>query len=316
MVELIDFPHGLLGVEVRHFAALEAIVETGSFAEAGRRLGYSQSTISHQLAHLERAAGVRLLDRRAGTRRIALTDAGERILRHAHRVADAIRAAEADLRSLAAGEAGTLDVGTFQSASVRLLPLVMRDYATRRSGITVRLYEADYEEDLRTRLRTGELELSFLLRTEDPALAAIHVLTDPYVLLVPRGDPLARGGSPVTLRTVAELPLVAYKRSDQGGEAALIEAGAEPKVVFRSDETGVVQGLVGAGLGYAVVPRLTVARDDRTTVVIPVAGIAPREITLSWHADRTLSPGAAAFVEVVEEVAGDLRLAVEDAPAG
>lgn len=311
MTELIDFQHDLLGVEIRHFAAFEAIVETGSFAEAGRRLGYSQSTISHQLAHLERAAGVRLLERRPGTRSVSLTDAGERLLRHARRVADAIRAAEADLRSLAAGTAGTLDVGTFQSASVRLLPLVMRDYAARRPGIEVRLFEADYEEELRSRLRTGELELSFLLGTEDPALAGVHVLTDPYVLLVPRADPLAHEGKPVTLRTVARLPLVAYKRADQGGEAALIEAGAEPRVVFRSDETGVVQGLVGAGLGYAVVPRLTVTRNDRSTVAVPVAGIAPREITLTWHADRTLSPGAEAFVEVVASVARSLELDAE-----
>ena len=83
----------------------------------------------------------------------------------------------------------------------------------------------------------------------------------------------------------------------------LLEAGAEPRVVFRSDETGVVQGLVGAGLGYAVVPRLTVARSDRSTRAVAVTGIPAREITLAWHADRTLSPGAEAFVEVVNTVA-------------
>jgi len=307
MREKINERHDLLGVEIRHLAAFEAIVETGSFAAAGRRLGYSQSAISHQIATLERAAGVRLLDRPVGTRRVTLTEAGERLLRHARRVADAMRAAEADLAALAAGAAGTLDVGTFQSASVRLLPLVMRDFVARRPGIEVRLFEAGDEEDLRDRLRTGVLELSFLLRSEDPALAAIHVLTDPYVLLVPRADALARSGRAVTLRTVAGLPLIAYKRPDQGGEAVLREAGAEPRVVFRSDETGVVQGLVGAGLGYAVVPRLTVTRSDRSTRSVPVTGIPPREITLTWHADRTLSPGAEAFVEVVGAVAASLE---------
>ena len=280
MKEKINDRHDLLGVEIRHLAAFEAIVETGSFASAGRRLGYSQSAISHQIATLERVAGVRLLDRRVGTRQVTLTDAGERLLRHARRVADAMRAAEADLAALAAGAAGTLDVGTFQSASVRLLPLVMRDYVTRRPGIEVRLFEADYEEELRDRLRSGALELSFLLRSEDPALAAIHVLTDPYVLLVPRADPLARGGRSVSLRTVAGLPLIAYKRPDQGGEAALLAAGAEPRIVFRSDETGVVQGLVGSGLGYAVVPRLTVSRRDRSTRAVSVTGIPAREIRL------------------------------------
>jgi DNA-binding transcriptional LysR family regulator len=77
-------------------------------------------------------------------------------------------------------------------------------------------------------------------------------------------------------------------------------------VVFRSDETGVVQGLVGAGLGYALVPLLTVARRDPRTRIVRVSGIAPREITVAWHADRTLSPGARAFVDVVSGVAAAL----------
>lgn len=296
----------LLGVEVRHLAALEAIADHGSFAAAARALGYSQSAISQQIATLERAAGMRLLDRPVGTRHVSVTDAGERLLRHARRVAAAMRAAEADLQALAAGEAGTLDVGTFPSASVRLLPRVMRDFVAERPGIEVRLLEADYEEELLERLHRGALELCFMLRSADPALAGVHVLTDPYVLLTPSGDPLATRDRPVRLRDVASLPLVAYKRADLGGEAVLVAAGASPRVVFRSDETGVVQGLVGAGLGYALVPQLTVDARDRTTSVVPVADMPPREITLTWLADRTLSPAAHAFVAVVEALAAGL----------
>jgi DNA-binding transcriptional LysR family regulator len=305
----------LLGVEIRHLAALEAIAERRSFAAAARELGYSQSAISHQIATLERAAGTRLLDRPVGTRTVTVTEAGERLLRHARRVAGAMRAAEADLAALARGDAGTLHVGTFQSASVRLLPRVMRGFVARRPGIEVRLVEADYEEELHDRLRRGALELSFLLRTEDPALDAIHVLTDAYVLLVPRDDPLARRRRPIRLKDIASLPLIAYKRPDEGGEAALRAAGAEPQVVFRSDETAVVQGLVGAGLGYALVPRLTVTRSDRTTRAVAVTGIAPREITLTWLADRTLSPAARAFVDVVSALARELEAEQSRPPA-
>ena len=295
----------LLGVEIRHLAALEAIADTGSFAAAARALGYSQSAVSQQIATLERAAGTRLLDRPVGKRTVTVTDAGERLLRHARRVAGAMRAAEADLDALARGELGALHVGTFQSASVRLLPRVMREFVSRRPGIEVRLFEADYEDELIGRLRNGALELSFRLRTDDPSLDAVDVITDPYVLLVPRDDPLGAAERPVRLRDVAALPLIAYKRPE-GGEAALRAVGAEPQVVFRSDETGVVQGLVGAGLGYALVPRLTVTRSDRATRAVPVTGIPPREITLAWLADRTLSPGARAFVEVVEALALEL----------
>lgn len=304
---------GLLGVEIRHLAALEAIADEGSFAAAARRLGYSQSAISQQIATLERAAGTRLLDRPVGRRTVAVTEAGERLLRHARRVAAAMRAAEADLLALAEGETGTLRVGTFQSASVRLLPRIMREFVARRPGIDVQLLEAGYEEALVEGLRNGDLELSFLLRSDDPGLASIHVLTDPYVLLVPRASELGAPGGPIRLRDVAAQPLIAYKRSE-GGEAALLAAGATPNVVFRSDEAGVVQGLVGAGLGVALVPRLTVASGDRSTRAVPVTGIAPREIALVWHADRTLSPGARAFVDVVGHVARELLPADAEPP--
>jgi DNA-binding transcriptional LysR family regulator len=306
MTEKITRHDRLLGVELRHLAALEAIVDTGSFAAAARALGYSQPAISQQIAALERASGVRLLDRPVGTRRVSLTEAGERLLRHARRITDAMRSAEADLVALALGDVGVLHVGAFQSASVRLLPRVIRDFVECRPGIEVRLTEADYEDELLARLLSGELELSFLLHTEDPRLESVPVLTDPYVLLVPRDSPLAERERPVTLREIGSLPLVGYRRPD-GGEAFLRAAGAAPTVVFRSDEGAVVQGLVGAGLGHALVPRLTVDPRDRSVEAVEVRGIPAREITLAWYADRTLSPGALAFIAVVGEVARRLE---------
>ncbi len=93
----------LAGVEIRHLAALEAVVRTGSFGRAGVELGYSQSAISQQIATLERAAGLQLLNRPGGRRPVTPTDAGQRLLRHARRASAAMRAAEADLHALARG---------------------------------------------------------------------------------------------------------------------------------------------------------------------------------------------------------------------
>jgi DNA-binding transcriptional LysR family regulator len=75
--------------------------------------------------------------------------------------------------------------------------------------------------------------------------------------------------------------------------------------VFRSDEGGTVQGLVGAGIGYAVVPRLAV--DEAAEVaVLEVAGVSPREIVIAWHADRVPTPAARAFVEIVTEIGAEI----------
>ena len=295
----------MLGVEFRHLAALEAIVETGSFAAAARRLGYTQSAISQQIAVLERAAELQLLERPGGRRPVTATEAGERLLRHGARAIAAMRAAEADLHALAEGEAGTLRVATFQSVGVRVIPPVMRLYVARWPAIEVRLVEADYGQ-LSGLLVRGEVDLAFVADALEPAIERVDVLTDPYVLIAPAGSDLAQAAGTVSLRDLARLPLIAY-RATQGGEAHLLGKGFEPTIVFRSDDSGIVQGLVGAGVGYALVPRLTVDRSDPDIVTLDVRGIPPREIALAWHADRKLSPSASAFVEIVEEVASRLR---------
>jgi DNA-binding transcriptional LysR family regulator len=295
----------LAQVEIRHLAALEAVAETGSFHRAGTMLGYSQSAISQQIAALERAAGHRLLERPGGRKPVTPTEAGLRLLRHARRASAAMRAAEADLRALAEGEAGTLRVGTFQSAGVRLLPEAMRRYVERWPDVQVRLVEAGYDDELLGLLERGELDLAFVLGSDDPAFEQVDVLSDPYVLLAPAGSEPAQPERPIRPREIAGLPLIGYRRATDGVEAFLRSRGLEPEIVFRSDEGGIVQGLVGAGIGYAVVPLLGV--DDRPDVAVrEVAGVPPRLITIAWHADRMPTPAARAFVQIVTEIGAEI----------
>jgi len=295
----------LAGVEIRHLAALEAVVETGSFRRAGVELGYSQSAISQQIATLERAAGLQLLDRPGGRRPVTPTEAGQRLLRHARRASAAMRAAEADLHALAQGEAGTLRVGTFQSAGVRLLPGAMRRYVERWPDVQVRLVEAGYDEELLGLLERGDLDLAFVLGNDDPTFERIEVLSDPYVLLAPSDSELAQSSRPIRPREIAGLPLIGYRRATEGAEAFLRSRGLEPEIVFRSDEGGIVQGLVGAGIGYAVVPLLGVD-ESPDVAVLEVAGVPPRLITIAWHADRTPTPAARAFVEIVTGLGAEI----------
>ncbi|MDQ3162048.1 MAG: LysR family transcriptional regulator, partial [Actinomycetota bacterium] len=217
----------LLGIEFRHLAALETIAETGSFAAAARRLGYTQSAISQQIAVLERLTEMQLLERPGGRRPVTVTEAGERLLRHARRATAAMRAAEADLNALAEGDAGTLRVATFQSVGVRVIPPVMRLYVARRPAIEVKLVETDHALLVEQLLR-GETDLAFVADPVATAIEQIAVLTDPYVLLAPSGSELAREEKTVGIRRIARFPLIAYRVPTQGGEAHLRSQGFDP----------------------------------------------------------------------------------------
>ncbi len=67
---------------------LRAVAETGSFTAAAAALGYTQSTVSRQMAVLERASGSRLFERRPGG--VRLTPAGVTLLRHASAALDEV----------------------------------------------------------------------------------------------------------------------------------------------------------------------------------------------------------------------------------
>jgi DNA-binding transcriptional LysR family regulator len=89
-----------LGVEVRHLAALLAVSQERSFGRAARRLGYSQSAISGQIASLERIVGERLVDRSRGRSAVALTPAGNVLAKHAVLVTVQLEEARTELKSV------------------------------------------------------------------------------------------------------------------------------------------------------------------------------------------------------------------------
>src|SRR2546425_3255873 len=111
-----------LGVELRHFLALEAVAREGSFGKAATALGYTQSAVSQQIATLERIVGQRLVERPGGPKPVSLTEAGRLLLTHADAIAARVAAAQADLTALAEGQSGKPRGGGFQSVGQRVLP--------------------------------------------------------------------------------------------------------------------------------------------------------------------------------------------------
>src|SRR5213594_3450644 len=149
-----------LGVELRHFLALEAVAREGSFGKAAAALGYTQSAVSQQIAALERIVGARLVDRPGGPKPVSLTEAGELLLRHAQAIVARLAAAQADLSALSDGAAGVLRVGIYQSIGARVLPELMRRFAASWPLVEIRLTESANDAELLELVERGELDLS------------------------------------------------------------------------------------------------------------------------------------------------------------
>jgi molybdate transport repressor ModE-like protein len=300
----------MLGVELRHLAALQAVAEEGSFGRAAQRLGYTQSAVSQQIATLERIVGEKLVERPGGPRPVSLTQAGTLLLRHADAIVARLRAAQADLAALSSGQSGTLRIGTYQSVGARILPQILQRYRSSWPKVEIRLAGPSNDDRLLALLEAGEIDLTFtVLPLPDGPFEGIELIEDPYVLVLPTDSPLARRKEAPTLAEIGELPLIGFPfcRGSMHGEDRLRAAGLEPNVVFRSDDNGTLVGLVAAGVGVALVPRLVV--EPRPDVVVREldALVPPRVVAIAWHRDRYRSAAASAFVDTARTVCSELE---------
>lgn len=306
---MMDISDGFrwIGVELRHLVALKTIADEGSLAAAARKLGYSQPAVSQQLATFEKLVGSRLVERQAGGREVALTEAGRRVLLHSSAMLARAQAADAELRALQAGTVGTLRLGTIPSIGARIVPELLRRLAAQAPGVEVRLVEDAWDNRLLDGLEAAEFELTFgFLPLRDGPFACLELMRDPYVLLVARNSPLAGSKRPLSPRRLEKLPLIVCSQSE-AADAFCHAQGVAAQVRHRIDDNETIVGLAAAGVGAALLPRLAVdpARSDVVPVELAVKP-PPRHIALVWHRDREQSEAASAVVEVARDVCAAL----------
>jgi DNA-binding transcriptional LysR family regulator len=294
------------GIEMRHLVALDAVAREGSFRRAATRLGYVQSAISHQIAALEGLIGKRLIERSRGTRPLALTPAGEILLAHTDALIARVRAAQADLAALDGDGTAALRVGATPDMLARLVPSLLRAY-----GAPVRLHETSSIRALLAALIRGELDLA-LAETPLPKgpLDAVALCSDAFVLVLQTGAPLAGRQRPVTCEELSRLPLIGHAPTREHVEEQLRSHGVEPRFVLEAETGTAVQGLVAAGLGAAVVPRLAAdeRRQDTVVVELETALVAPRTIAAVWSRMQPARSEASAFVEAARSACMAERL--------
>ena len=289
-------PNGWIGVELRHFLALEAVAQEASFNRAAARLGYTQSAISQQIATLERVVGQKLIERPGGSQPVRLTRAGEIVMEHAHAIGERLSSAQADLQSLTAGELDPVRIGFFGRGVGALVPGICRRLDEQRDDVVVRVVLGKHDDELLGMARRGEVDLTFVqLPVLDKEFEVVTVLEDEYVLVVRAGSRLA---SP-TLEELAAMPLIGFKTGKTCQLTDYFRANnLKPQWTVGSHDIETIYGFAAAGMGSALLPRLaTLCLGPDVEVVELSCGFPPRRIGLAWSKSRGESGAASAFVE-------------------
>ncbi|MEY9877695.1 molybdate transport repressor ModE-like protein [Streptacidiphilus sp. MAP12-33] len=290
-------------IEARHLRVLRAVARQGSFSAAARELGLTQPAISQQMKALEKSLGTPLVVRVG--RGVALSEAGRVLAEHAAGVLAGLAAAEDAVAGIAGLQAGRVRLVSFPTASATLVPAAVAALRAQAPGVQVSLTEAEPPASV-SMLRAAECELVLAFRypggsePEDWSdLRVTRLRRDPLVALLPPDHP--RAGEP-RLGDLASLkadPWIAGCPQCRGHLVDLCEAaGFTPRIDFATDDYPAVRGLVAAGLGVAVLPRLALAatRTDGVAVV-PLAAEVSREIVALTLPDLGRVPAVALMLE-------------------
>ncbi len=296
------------------------VIDRGSFSAAADALAYTQSAVSQAIARLEAETGATLVVR--DRRGVRPTAAGATLREHAEAIFAQVQAAEDELAAVLGLRGGRLRVASFPSAGATLLPLAVATFRRRHPDVVLTLAEGEPEQ-IAPRLRAGELDLALLftfpgIREQlDDGLNAVRLLDDPMHVALPADHALSTRPR-LALADLAGEDWVQTSASSTCARHVVrscLAAGFEPNVTFESDDYETVQGLVAAGVGVALIPRLALAR-VRPGVV--VRALSPRSlmrhVVVATAEDPTLAPAARAMLQILLDNAPLFRSGAGPAP--
>ncbi len=283
------------GYLLRYFLA---VAEVGNFSRAAGQVNVTQPTLSAGIAKLEAQLGQRLFER--DRKRVALTPAGSRFLKHAQRIAAEYELA---LREISATPpAPRLRVGVLSTFPTIRLEALVRAHMARPGAETLEFLDGS-ERELKTWLEDERIELAVTqLRPGTPHLAQEGLYREAYVLVMAATHRLA-GRDLVRGEELAEDAMIIRRHCEVLAATSqyFTQRGVRPGFALKTTNDDKALALVRAGLGVTVMPE-SFAGDG-----IVAARMRDfdheREIGLVYSArGRRLAQGGCAFVEAARRV--------------
>jgi DNA-binding transcriptional LysR family regulator len=298
-------------IEVRQLRYFQAVAEELHFGRAAARVAIAQPALSRQVQQLEEAIGTPLL--RRTQRRVELLPAGALLLERTRMILHELERAAADTRRTGAGELGRLTVGFIHSSTYGLLPSIVGRFRELYPAIELELQELPITAQHAALLR-GTIDVGLLRVQSAPAeLEVLPVMEDPLLLALPTLHPLA-ARQKLRLKSVAADPFVMFGKVDSALfheriQALCQRAGFEPRVAQYATQIHTVVGLVGAGLGVAVVPATARNLHPQNVRFIRLIDEAePLHVALAWRRGHE-TPAIRSFRRVTEQVVAGLSRA-------
>jgi DNA-binding transcriptional LysR family regulator len=291
--------------------AFADVVELGSFSAAAERLHLTQPAVSQQVRQLEQKLGLKLIDR-AG-RKARPSAAGIELLTHVRRIEACMAAALDAMARHTTSALGRVRIGTGATACIHLLPPMLRELRKRLPSLDLTVSTGNTADIVRL-VEDNALDVGLVtMPARGRALSVTPLLEDEFVAIASPDAPKLPGL--LTPSALAGLPIVLYEAGAQTRRIVdqwCARAGVTLKPVMELGSVEAIKELVGAGLGYGVLPAMAVSTAQKRGKLL-VRSLTPRlwrRLALVLRRDKRLDRGLREVVNALTGLgdAGDASL--------
>src|ERR687885_1595956 len=266
-------------MRLEQLQAFLSVAETGSFQQAARKCGVTQSTISRQVQGLEASVGLLLFHRTAHAK---LTVGGERLLPHARKICQTWRNAAEELGDLLAGKQPELCVAAIHSVCAAYLPPVLQKFCRDYPNVQLRVTSLGSDRALKV-LRDGLVDVAIVMNnrflTASPEMVLDVLYEEPVEVLMASNHALTQYEQ-VPWSELIKYPQVVFK--DGYGMQRLVQErfarqGAKLRAVMELNTLDAFRGVVRQGEMIALLPQsaLVEARAGSTLAIRALASLPP-----------------------------------------
>ncbi len=280
--------------------AFIAIAEHRSFQKAARSLHLTQTALSRRLGNLEASLGVRLVERT--TRSVALSRIGEDFLPQARRLLGDLASALTEIRETGKAMRGDVTIACVPTVGVQYLPRIVQAYAHQHPGNRIRVLDHASANVADAVLRR-EAEFGIHIGgAHDDELHSVPLLEDRYVLVCRDDHPLA-DRQRLRWAQLAPYPLIFAGPGSSNRpllDGGLGDAARALRPFFEVQRSATALGLVAAGAGVAVVPRLALQKGayPMLRTIALVDPVVSRTMVLIRRRTAQLTPAAQALYDL------------------
>ncbi|MBF2056008.1 MAG: LysR family transcriptional regulator [Cyanobacterium sp. T60_A2020_053] len=296
-------------MRIEQIKAFMAVSETGSFGQAAKQCGVTQSTISRQVQALEAHLRTSLFHRHAQAK---LTVAGDKLLPHARRICQEWDKVEEKIKELLEGEQPELCVAAIHSVCAYFLPPLLQQFCQNHPRVQLRVTALGSDRALKV-LRDGLVDVAIVMNNKY-LTATGEMLVKPLYeeviqVLVAKNHPLASKSS-LTVKDLASYPQVIFK--DGYGMQRIVQDlfashGFDLLVAMELNTLDAFRGVIRQGNLIALLPQSALQESvlDPTLAIIPItldSGLPlTRDVVLVTTCDRLAIPTVKNFFNLIYE---------------